>query len=236
MRVSDLYNKPPFADASVYIIGTGPSVSVFPIVYLKDKFCILLNDACQSFSQIGPVAFSNNRNFLSGCNLPYQIVKARLKFDPHMERDDNHVRWNDPRYYCFSYRDRDYDEWDHFDERALWNEPDHFWNTPGGNACIFCIQFCLSAGVKEIHLVGCDCCHINKEDYHEGKQQRRRRKHDYDAYAKGTLRMIREARERFGVPIVQVTPFAGLGREKEQYKEMKAWKPLEFPSALSRCN
>ncbi len=222
MRVSDLYNQPPFAGASVHIIGTGPSMTVFPLDYLKDQFCILLNDACQSFPELGPVAFSNNRNFLSGCKSPIQIVKARLKFDPNMQRDDNHVRWDDPRYYCFSYRDRNYDSWDHFDQQALWNEPDHFWNTEGGNVSIFAIQFCLLAGVKQIHLVGCDCCRIEKKDYHEGKLGRNR-KHDYEAYARGTMRMIREARDRFGVPIVQVTPFAGLGREKEQFKEMKTW-------------
>jgi len=197
-------------------------MTVFPLDYLKDKNCILLNDSWRLFPNLGPIAFSNNKQFLSGCGLSIQIVKARLKFEPNMERDDNHVRWNDSEYYCFSYRDRNYDEWDHFDDVALFNEPDHYWNEPGGNASIFCIQFCLLAGVKKIHLVGCDCCVLDKRDYFEGKKGRQR-KHNYDAYAKGTVRMIREARERFGVPIVQVTPFAGLGREKEQYKEMKAW-------------
>lgn len=223
MRVSELYHRPPFLGASVFIVGSGPSLTVFPESYLKGELCILLNDTWRYRTRLGPVVFSNNKSFLQGCRHEIQIVKSRLKFDGNMERDDNHVAWDDPKYYCFSYRDRKYDKWDHFDEKALWNEPDHYWNTPGGNSAIFCLQFCLLAGVKKIAMIGCDCCGLNRWDYVQDKR-RRRVKHDYESYARGTMRLIHDARDRFGVPVVQINPFAGIGREPAQFEEMKTWK------------
>ena len=232
MRVSELYDEVE-PGQSVYIIGTGPSMRVFPLDYLRGKTCILLNDAHMHLDNIGPIAFSNNKRFLRDCKLPIQIVKSRLKFDPHPERDDNHVPWNNPNLYCFSYRQREIkgiatgDKWDHFDTKALWTEPDHYWNTPGGNVSIFAIQFALLAGFSEIHLVGCDCIDLNGYAYMKkqpGHGHKRRTRHDYDSYRKGTHRMIREARERFGVPIVQVNPFVGLGEVKSQFQGMVKWK------------
>lgn len=223
MKVSALYGPAsPLAHQDVYIAGTGPSLNVLPPGYLKNRCCILLNDAQKFIPGLGPVAFSNNRRFLKGCDLPFQIVKARLKFDPHPQRDDNHVRWNDPRYYCFSYREPPWDAVSHHDPSRLWTEPNHYWNEPGGSVVIFCLQFALQCSPRSIHLVGCDCCDLSGLEYLSPKSSRNVR-HDYAAYARGVMRMIREGRERFGIPIVSLTPFAGLRRHEEQYQEMLTW-------------
>lgn len=224
MKVSDLYGAAsPLADQDVYIVGTGPSLNVMPQGYLKNRCCVLLNDAQKFFPGLGPIAFSNNRRFLKGCRLAFQVVKARLKFDPHPERDDNHVRWDAAEFHCFSYREPPWDAVSHHSPEQLWAEPNHYWNEPGGSVAIFCLQFVLQCAPRSVHLVGCDCCDLDGREY-LGPKTSRGVRHDYAAYSRGLLRMIREGRERFGVPVVSVTPFAGLGRYVSQYQEMQQWR------------
>lgn len=222
MRVSELYPDNPLRGRPVYIVGSGPSLDVFPRDYLRDKVCVLLNDT-HRYVEGGPVVFSNNRKFIKDAAHPIRVVKGRLKYDPHPERTDNHVSWKDPRHYVFSYRQPPWDKRSHFDWSTLWAEPDFYWNEPGGTVSIFAVQFALLCGAKDIHLVGCDCS-ANVAKYLTGKEHRISRVHqDHDAYARGLLRLFREARERFGVPILSVNPWPGYGREKDQHREMREW-------------
>jgi len=233
MKVSELYApQGPFVGADVYIIGTGPSMSVFPIATLEDKTCFLLNDACRQFTTLKPVAFSNNLSFLKFCTLPYQIVKGRLRFDPHPERDDNHCPWDDPARYVFSYREPTIitgkgeristgDKLSHFDERTLWRDPNFYWNVRGGSVAIFAIQFALYAGVRSITLAGCDCTSVHGNHYVKTKT-RNAHYHDYPQYAAGLMRMWKECQVR-GVPLMSLTPFLGLGYHDKQFSEMMQW-------------
>lgn len=233
MKISNLYStRPddkwgtvpgPFRGQDIYIIGTGPSMTVFPLDWLRGKTCVLLNDAQKHLPGLGPIAFSNNLKFLAGCGLPYQIVKGRLRFDPDPERDDNHCPWDDPGRYVFSYRERPWDAVSHHDLSTLWKEPCHYWNTRRGSVSIFAVQFALLAGAKSITLVGCDSCELGPNaEYIAGKKATAVR-HDYDAYAAGLMTLNREARERFRVPMMTLSPFMGLSRERQQYQEMRKW-------------
>lgn len=231
MKVSDLYApNGPFVGREIYIVGTGPSMRVFPIEYLKNKTCILLNDACR-FLPLGPVAMTNNRKWVEPLNnqlIKYTIIKARLKSDPNPQRDDNHVPWNHQAYYCFSYRDPRWDKVDHLDRAQLWQEPCHYWNIPGGTIAVFAVQFALQAGASAVILVGCDCNALHKDHYMSKKLQERKHAnkkmavHDYDAYAAGLMVMLYEARLKFGVPVMTLTPFCGLGRETSQFGELRS--------------
>ena len=236
MRVSELYPKSPCRGQEVYIVGTGPTLRVFPVDYLKGKVCILLNNAHRILPGLGPVAFSNHRAFLQkdNCQCPVQVVKGRLKYDPNPERTDNHVEWEDPKYHVFSYREPPWDNISHFDDASLWREPDFYWNTPHGSVSIFACQFALLAGATAIHLVGCDCCEFTGKNAdhekdgllkcasHKARGPKSMR-HDYDAYARGLMRMVREGRKRFGVPIFTCSPFPGFGREQEQFRELQQY-------------
>lgn len=225
MRISDLYRsgKAPFREQDLYIVGTGPSMTVFPREWLRGKCCVLLNDAQKHMPELGPIAFSNNLKFLTGCNLPYQIVKGRLRFDPNPERDDNHCRWDDPGYYVFSYRERPWDGVSHHDPGQLWKEPNHYWNMPRGSVSIFAAQFCLLAGARSITLVGCDSCELGPGAEYLASKKRTAVRHDYDAYAAGLMRIKQEALRRFRVPMFTLSPFMGLGREVEQFREIRQW-------------
>lgn len=219
MRVSDLYGR--WQGQECWIVGTGPSLDVFPRQLLRDKTCILLNDAQAHLDRCGPFAFANNVKQLRGCKLPYQIVKGRLRFDPHPERTDNHVRWDDPKYYVFSYREPPWDAVSHHDEAQLFREPDFYWAPHKGSVSAFAVQFALLAGFRTIYLVGCDCNTLDGAEYVDGKSGATMRR-KYEAYQYGLLRLHREAIRR-GASMVSVQPFFGLGWHEQQYREMRQY-------------
>jgi hypothetical protein len=241
MKISDLYRQPHAPTDQrmkwtlpdeVYLIGTGASMDVFPRQILKDKYCVLLNDAQACFPELGPVAFSNNLKFLRGCKLPIQCVKGRLKFDPGFERDDNHCPWDDPTKYVFSYRTRKHDGIEHYDDACLFNpaDPCHYWNVQDGSVSLFAVQFLCWAGVKLITLVGCDCYEFQdtfadgeekRRPYVAGKKQREQVVRNYSQYAGGMLKLSRVAKEKFGTEIVSLTPFFGLGYHQQQWEELR---------------
>jgi hypothetical protein len=248
MRVSKLYpgesDRPngfdhPLNRQDVFIVGTGPSLRVFPIDYLRDRCCILLNRATQVLGpDFGPVAFANHRGFLDGSTCPIQIVKGRLKWqkDPDPARTDNHVPWNDTTRYVFSYRSPPWDTVSHFDRATLWAEPDYFWNVRQGSVAIFAVQFAALAGAKSISLVGCDCAEFTdgrSAGLGESKSlpyaaeaagdPTDRVRHNYDQYAKGLDILVRECRDRFGVPLMHLSPFPGFGREQAQFRAFQEW-------------
>lgn len=247
MRVSELYEGP-VRGQDVCIIGLGPSLRVFPKNFFDHKFCILLKDAWKLLPNAGPVAFSNNVVYLdedSPNPLPYQIVKCRHKGAQNPERTDNHVPWDSPRFYCFSYREQPWDLVSHHDEKTLWQEPDFYWNYPGGNVAIFAIQFAVLAGARSISLVGCDCGELlnmeyvspeiseNREkgkalfDKRNGRRagtrkvtKPKRDRHDYVGYLNGMQIIRKRALRDYGVPVVSVVPFMGLFEYEEQFRLM----------------
>lgn len=257
MRVSELYGSSPLAGADVFIVGTGPSLRVFPIDFLRGRCCVLLNTAHRILPGIGPVAFANHRDFVEGkpplhpaCDCPIQVVKGRLKYAKRPERTDNHVSWSDPKYYVFSYREPTIspakkngiaddvatgDEWSHFDEEALFNpsDPDFYWNVRKGTVAIFAVQFALLCGAKSVSLVGCDCCELIGRDA-DGEEKLLpcasqsnigppSMVHHYDQYAAGLDRLAKEARIRFGVPLLHLSPFPGFTREGSQFRAYQSW-------------
>jgi hypothetical protein len=221
MKVSDLYNDPAIRGHDVYIVGLGPSMRVFPTSFLKNKLCVLLNDASKIF-QLGPIAFTNHKQWIEPVNIQhikYQIVKARCKSDLNPHKTDNHVPWNHQIYYCFSYREHPWDKVSHYDKNQLWKEPDYYWNMKDGTVAIFAVQFALLAGAKSITLVGCDCIALQGQHYvAKDISKYKQKQHNYDNYAKGLLILREEAQKRFNVPLLTLTPFCGLGREQTQYE------------------
>ena len=227
MRISELYESSPVRGADAVIIGSGPSLGVFPVDWLKGRVCITLNDTHKHLPDwVGPISFSNAKQWSEPFNDNHsiRIIKGRLRFDPRPEKHDNHVPWFSEDYYVFSYYDRRHgDDRDHFDRAELWREPDYYWNGPGGTVCILATQFALLGGAKSIMIVGCDCCELGGDAYVKGKKQRKFVKRKYHKDAEGMLIMFHEARKRFGVPCVSVTPFAGFGREADQMQQMQGW-------------
>jgi len=231
MKISQLYGESgPLHGRDVFIVGTGPSLACWRPEEFAGETCVLLNTA-QRYVPWGPVAFSNHRRFLDGCDLPYQIVKGRLveasrKKTPDRITTDNHCRWDDPKYYVFSYRSPWlWDAWDHFDDKALWREPDFYWNVKGGSVSIFAMQFAALAGAKSITMLGTDCSELIRK-YHPRMDRDRgakQVKHNYRAYWAGAMRMKREIWQRFGIRVGFETPWIGYGDERIKYQELVEW-------------
>lgn len=229
MKVSDLYNGP-LQGRHVYIVGSGPSLACWRAEEFARDTCIMLNTA-QRYQPWGPVAFSNHKRFLDGCKLPYQVVKGRL-VDSRRKRvkdriaTDNHCRWDDPKFYVYSYRcPYQGDQWDHFDDCALWREPDFYWNVKGGSVSIFALQFAALAGASAITMIGTDCSDLIRKYHPQMDKDRgaKQVKHNYDAYARGALRMKKEIWQRFGVRVGFETPWVGYGSERQRYQEVMEW-------------
>lgn len=240
MRVSDLYKAGnPIEGRDCYVVGLGPSMAVFPIDFLRDKFCVLLNDAQKFFPGLGPVAFANHRMFLDPLDpaITVPVVKGRLKSEPERQRLDNHVPWDHPSWYVFSYRGTSYDGREHIEESHLFAEPDFYWRGP---VAVYACQLLLQARCRSITLVGCDGAPIAGEDYcTEAVEQARAATskgaggdgyvfHNYNSYVEGLLVMKREAEKR-GVNILSLTPFVGMSDAGGQLKFMRAMRGLPPP-------
>ena len=228
MRISELYADSPVRGADVVIIGSGPSMTVFPVEMLRGRVCITLNDTHKYLPEwVGPISFSNALQWAepSSAGIRIRIVKGRnrhQKRGPGPERTDNHVAWDHPRYHVFSYREPPWDERSHFDLESLWAEPDFYWNVKNGNVSIFAMQFAILAGARSMTMVGCDCMELEGKPYLDGKKQRSFVKRNFGAYLKGMMTMSREAHNR-GIPVVTMSPFVGLQSFPMQWRQMKEW-------------
>lgn len=238
MKVSELYAPHgPFVGQAFHVIGSAPSMNLFPLRMLEGRLCVLLNTACTMFPSLGPIAFCNARSQIHGHSeaIKYRVGKGRLRFEPGVARTDNHIAWNDPDWYVFSYREpiikeehggnsepiHTGDMVSHHDEGTLWAEPCYYWSPRGGSVSAFAIQFALYCGARSITLVGCDACEFGGERYAAGKEGSTMHR-KYHQYAYGCERMWRECYQR-GVPLTSWTPFFGLGYHQDQYRNMTAW-------------
>lgn len=241
MRVSTLYPNSPLRDQDVVVLGLGPSLRAFPLKYLEGRTCVLLKDAWKHFPTLGPVAFSTASVYLDGCPLPLPVVKARHKGMPHAERDDNHVPWDHPRLYCYSYREPPWDPVSHHDIARLWAEPDHYWSSPGGSVALFAVQFAALCGARSIQLVGCDCGELGGREYLSAKVTKAREqgridlarlagrkvsgkpsrdRHTYAGYRAGLAELAARCLKDRGIPVVTTVPFMGLFEYEQQFRAL----------------
>lgn len=238
MKVSDLYAPSgPFVGQDFYLVGSGPSMNLFPTRLLEGRLCVLLNDTARYLPKLGPILFCNALFQSTGHSdaIKYKVGKGRLRFQPGVERTDNHIAWDNPEWYVFSYREpvikeehggnsesiRTGDTASHHDESTLFTEPCYYWSPRGGSVSAFAIQFALHCGARSITLVGCDACEFGGERYVGGKEGSSMHR-KYHQYAYGCERMWRECYQR-GVPLTSWTPFFGLGYHQDQYRNMTAW-------------
>ncbi len=176
-----------------------------------------------------------------GENIKYRICRGRFAGYALPCNDDNAIPWHDPGIYVFSFRHNGYrdspDEWNLHDDRALWAEPCHYWSHVGGTVAEFAVQFAAYAGARTIFLVGVDCASVKGVYYCDtgveedrmnraigGKKGRQdgglrdektyKRERQFGAYREGLNRLRKEVDQKFGIPIVSLSPFIGLGQTK----------------------
>lgn len=252
MRVSQLYQNGPLTGQDVYIVGQGPSMTVFPWRWLQTKTCVLLNDAQKYFTRLGPVAVANNLSFLRPLSpwIKYPVVKGRLLHEVgFFERDDNHVSWDHESLYVYSYRVMETDGRSSDDWAFLWSEYDYL--CTAGTVVNSAIQIAAFSGARSITLVGCDCTAICGMDYHinETSLRKQRREKNPKAWSKGQrpqgnawkiprasadartyglyreslVRMKKECWDRFKIPVMSLNPFIGSSKYEQQLPRILSW-------------
>ncbi len=233
MLVSRLYKNGPLKGQDIYIVGLGPSMRRFPVKWLRGRFCVLLNDAWQAFPGLGPVAFLNGtRHGVGGFpeQIKYRIIKGRARGEKNPGDHFNVVKSGDPRMHVFSTYDSRFDALDQSDPAAIYHDEIHY-ASPGATVAEYAIQFCALAGAATIYLVGIDCSNLGEDLYYSDEIAAAREAaavkkdtwdvRDYAAYIYG-LRLVKEATvKKFGIHVLSLTPFVGLGNEQEQYASPK---------------
>lgn len=207
MRVEKLWNKHKGED--VWVIGTGPSMRVFPRNVYQNKITIGLNQAWR----FGPVTYSLTVH----PELYLEYAKSAVKPDtqwivkkkPPMEA----LSLDHPDLYVFN-TSESLDVIKHPTRDTLFLAKG-----------IHCTALALAAqmGATNVFVVGCDACQLGGD--HHGHAQHVRYhglapEQVFAEYRRHAARVRRVIRESLGVNVVTVSPFVGLGHADEDYRRL----------------
>lgn len=221
MMVSELWGRHRGED--IYVVGTGPSLRVFPLTFLADRLTIGLNEAyrhlaCRYYLSCHPeVAVRGLRDRPSSTGR--WLVKRKRPLS-RLPRDD-------PRFYFFDagYRAEARDPAGRTAEEArvcLLSGGDWLWQSGGAHTTA--ISAALNMGARAVFLVGCDMGSLGGE-HHGHDQPVMFRGYPpgqiYYGYRLAAARLRRAARELLGVPVLSLTPFLGTTAAEEDYGRLK---------------
>ena len=212
MKVSDLYNR--FKNETVYIIGTGPSLRLFPVKFLSSNLTIGLNQAykylpCTWNITIHPELI--NDDWVERGDIWITKKKHPMPPEPHEE-----IYWFE-------------NNKDIFDYSYLY---------PGKVDVLYvghgiqtgALSLAAKMGFKNIFMVGCDMCSLGREhhfhpqniQFHGLSPQE-----VYNEYYANTAMVRFKIKEKFKVNIFTLSPFLGLGHENRDYRRLK--KEYDLP-------
>lgn len=216
MRLSDLQNK--HEGKEIWIVGTGPSMLVFPTSLLKDKITIGLNQAWKYLPTnymitVHPELYQDyvTANPDPASRPSQWIIKKKAPMA--------YLEFDDPEVYVFT-TDSDYKVITSSTENTLFQ---------ANGIQATAIHAAYLMGASAIFLVGCDCCVLNGN--HHGHDQHVRYLglspvEVFTGYRKSTAvarRTVNSVRE---VPVVTVSPFIGLDHAEEDMTRLMMEKQL----------
>jgi len=227
MRLRELYGRYPGLD--LYVVGTGPSMRVFPVEMLAGKLTIGLNQAWKYFDR----GFAPTWMLTAHPEelLKFEEAKARprttwiVKKKPPLE----HLSLDDPRHYVFGTEE---------DFGVVRKQPEDVLFL-GRGIQQTAIDLAARMGFKNVFLVGCDMTDLGGE--HHGHDQHVRflgwRDRDvYQEYREWTAVVRKTVREAHGVNVLTLSPFLGAGHAEEDYKRLVgelSLRPLPKPKDVS---
>lgn len=249
MRVRELWGLYP--GQQVTIVGTGPSLRVFP----PELLCSLLS---QGVSIGLNYAYRHEPGHLPpGSTGLHTVVPGSPGFRYYLtchpevaqvalaERPDTAGRWlvkrkrplsdlpwEDERFYFFQAGTKESDPQKKLRELCIRQQVgDSLWQ--GGAAHCTAMSAALHMGAKTIVLLGCDMGQV-ADDHHAHAQHILSRGHSMDrvyyGYRHATRELRRLLREQ-GVSVVSLSPFLGSTAAGEDYRELL--KELRLPPLLS---
>jgi len=226
MRMTELADR--FLQRDIYIVGTGPSASVFPFETLSGEVCIGLNDAFKMHPSIGPVALMHHHLYSRAGRtiedpfhenfqfVQYPVVKAAGRDGVKNIPDE------DPLFYTYV--------WSHdISELPLLTKfSDTLYYTAGGSALHAGLQLAWILGASRIFVVGCDGTTLggkhysdfNKNGFRDDETLKRGEVRDYDSYVTGTL-LISDFLRRKGVSVLNLSALVGYHQLERQLTALR---------------
>jgi hypothetical protein len=215
MRLRELYGR--YEGRDLYVVGTGPSMRVFPVEMLAGRLTMGLNQAWKHFERgfaptwmltAHPELWMGEDGYLSAAAKPRTtwIVKKKPPAD-HLELDD-------PRCYVFGTEE---------DFGVVRKRPEDVLFL-GRGIQQTAIDLAARMGFKNVFLVGCDMTDLGGE--HHGHAQHVRwlgwqPKDVYSEYREWTAQMRQTVRDAYGVNVLTLSPFLGAGHAEEDYDRLK---------------
>ncbi|MBI3315543.1 MAG: hypothetical protein HYZ87_01025 [Candidatus Omnitrophica bacterium] len=227
-KVTELYGL--HAGEDIYIIGTGPSLRVFPLSLFEGRVTIGLNNAHEKV----PVRYSvtvhpdlyvpefiGSQSALGPMDwiVPYEKTKNLVSPEQFRRAEE--------RFYFFDSNGRKNSQPPHEPSDA--GRVLEWVKKPSGNFLYLWSSIAQTAanlaanmGAKNIFLVGCDSAALLDNTHCFAKPTRWKGASPavrYRQYYEGLAEVRAALRER-GVNLVSVTPFMGLGRTEEDFKRL----------------
>lgn len=214
MRLSSLKKKYP--KSTIYIVGTGPSLRVFPKAYIKDKITIGLNQAwkhlnCKYSITVHPELVDEFNEEAGPINKTQWVVKQKGSFV--------NVSLDNPKYYMFKTVDRDF---------SIFTKPveDHLFIGRGVQQTA--MNLAALMGASTIILVGVDMAAVGGD--HHGHDQHVRfhglpPDQCYSEYREYTAK-ARVELTKMGISVLTLSPFLGADSANEDYTRLCKEKGL----------
>ena len=222
MRLRELRDV--YRGQDIYIVGTGPTLNVFPLDFLQDKICLSLNDAYKAHPAITPMALMHHQLYAHSDNDPNSDYHENLKNIKYpivkvSGRDRLEIAdWDHPYFYYF--------DWMHGIEN-IWSQTkdtDYLIYMRDGPSLHAALQIAWIVGASNVFTIGCDSCRLGgrhyanyeKNNIRDNDVPKRGVQRNYDAYVYGTL-VVQEFLKRKGVNVVNLSPIIGYHLVDYQY-------------------
>lgn len=228
MRVSDLWDS--HVGETAWIVGTGPSMRVFPTDFLKGKFVIGLNQAWRYVDVTHLLTIHPHES---------EVVPSRDHFPPGTlitkakgRGWSSRLKADDPDIYIFETR-KDIHDLSSIEQR----HPDVLYAGRGIQASA--IVLAAHMGCRYAVLVGCDMCSLNGEHHGHDQHVRFHGLTDEEVYGEyyGCTATVRDkCLELFGMETLTLSPFVGLSHIGQDYArrcKMAELAPLPEPEDTS---
>lgn len=214
MRIANLWDKHRGND--IVILGTGPSSRCFDKKFFENRIIIGLNQAYRLVDPtysitVHPELYLEWRRGNRHQKTQW-IVKKKNPL-PNLELDD-------PLLYVFETNAGDQpNDFQYLETRTA----DKLYQGRGVQVTAMCLA--AHMGARSILMVGCDMCKLGSD--HHGVNQHVRfnglsEREVYAEYRRFTAKARRIIREKYGIPVVTISPFVGVGHPDEDYARLQS--------------
>jgi hypothetical protein len=209
MLITELQDK--FKDETIYIVGTGPTLSLFPKNFFDNKKCILLNNAYKLIDNKGPFGLFHSVDYIYNANslaklLPNQNIKS-IKYPVVKLSKEAYEKLYDKKFpFYFYYYSHEIDK---YNPNVISNE---IYYSKDGSSLHAALQLANLIGATNILICGCDARTFSGNHYakiaDDGFRTNEQVDRNYDSYTLGCIHIINLLRQK-GVIIHYLSPLIG---------------------------